>query len=86
MGIEENKAIVREYFRRMGAGDPKVAELMTDDVTWWVPQSSPLAGTQRGKASRARADGQGRRSLSAAAARGARGARAPSAIGSARSS
>ena len=50
MGIEENKALVREYFRRMQAGDPTVAEMMADDVTWWVPQSSELGGTHRGKA------------------------------------
>src|SRR5512145_549921 len=50
MGIEENKALVREYFRRMQAGDPSVAEMMADDITWWVPQSSELGGTHRGKA------------------------------------
>jgi ketosteroid isomerase-like protein len=50
MGIEENKALVREYFRRMQAGEPTVAELMDDEVTWWVPQSSELGGTHRGKA------------------------------------
>lgn len=50
MGIEENKALVREYFRRMQAGEPTVADLMADDVTWWVPQSSELGGTHRGKA------------------------------------
>ena len=50
MGIEENKALVREYFRRMQAGDPTVAEMMADDITWWVPQSSELGGTHRGKA------------------------------------
>lgn len=50
MGIEENKALVREYFRRMQAGDPAVAELMHDEITWWVPQSSELGGTHRGKA------------------------------------
>ena len=51
MGIEENKALVREYFRRMQAGEATVADLMTDDVTWWVPQSSEFGGTHRGKAS-----------------------------------
>jgi ketosteroid isomerase-like protein len=50
MGIEENKALVREYFRRMQAGEPTVAEMMADDITWWVPQSSELGGTHRGKA------------------------------------
>lgn len=50
MGIEENKALVLEYFRRMQAGEPTVAEMMADDITWWVPQSSELGGTHRGKA------------------------------------
>jgi len=50
MGIEENKALVREYFRRMQAGEPTVAEMMAEDITWWVPQSSELGGTHRGKA------------------------------------
>ena len=50
MGIEENKALVREYFLRMQAGDPTVAEMMAEDITWWVPQSSELGGTHRGKA------------------------------------
>ena len=51
MGIEENKALVREYFRRLQAGEPTVAEMMAEDITWWVPQSSELGGTHRGKAS-----------------------------------
>jgi hypothetical protein len=50
MGIQENKALVAEYFRRMQAGEPTVAELMDDEITWWVPQSSDLGGTHRGKA------------------------------------
>ena len=50
MSIEQNKALVREYFRRMQAGEPTVAEMMADDITWWVPQSSELGGTHRGKA------------------------------------
>jgi hypothetical protein len=50
MGIEENKALVLEYFRRMQAGEPAVAELLAEDATWWVPRSSELGGTHRGKA------------------------------------
>jgi ketosteroid isomerase-like protein len=50
MGIEENKALVREYFRRVQAGDPALPELFAEDVTWWAPQSSPLGGTHRGRA------------------------------------
>jgi ketosteroid isomerase-like protein len=41
---------VREYFRRMQAGEPTVAEMMDDEITRWVPQSSELGGTHRGKA------------------------------------
>jgi len=50
VGIEENKGVVREFFRRLNAGDPAVAEMLTDDATWWVPRSSELGGTHRGKA------------------------------------
>jgi ketosteroid isomerase-like protein len=49
VGIEENKALLREYLRRMQAGDATLADLFAEDVTWWVPQASPLAGTHRGK-------------------------------------
>jgi ketosteroid isomerase-like protein len=49
MGIEENKALVREYLRRMQAGEATVADLLADDVTWWAPHSSELGGTHRGK-------------------------------------
>ena len=49
MGIEENKATIREYFRRIETGDPKITDLFAENVTWWVPQSSQFAGTHRGK-------------------------------------
>ena len=47
--IETHKALVREYFQRMSQGDPDVPSMLTEDVTWWVPQSSPLAGLYEGK-------------------------------------
>ena len=47
---EANKALVRRYLRAMSSGDPSLPELLTDDVTWWVPPSSPLGGQRRGKA------------------------------------
>jgi ketosteroid isomerase-like protein len=50
MGIEQNKALVHEYLRRMQAGEATVADLLAEDVTWWVPRSSELGGTHRGKA------------------------------------
>src|SRR5262245_26435500 len=34
----------------MQAGEATVADLMADDVTWWVPASSEFGGTHRGKA------------------------------------
>jgi hypothetical protein len=49
MGTEANKALIREYFARVGSGDPRLAELLADDVVWWVPQGSKLGGTRRGK-------------------------------------
>ena len=45
-----NKAVVHEYLRAMSSGDPRLPELLTEDVTWWVPPSSPLGGLREGKA------------------------------------
>ena len=47
---EANKAVVHAYLRAMSSGDPQLHELLTDDVTWWVPPSSPLGGLKAGKA------------------------------------
>ena len=49
MGTAENKRLVGEWFERLGAGDPRLPELLADDATWWVPPSSHLAGTHAGK-------------------------------------
>jgi ketosteroid isomerase-like protein len=46
---EANKRVIREYFEKMAAGSPEVPDLFTDDVTWWVPQSSALGGTYEGR-------------------------------------
>jgi ketosteroid isomerase-like protein len=46
---EANKELVWRYLRAMSAGDPSLPELLTDDVTWWVPPSSPLGGLREGK-------------------------------------
>ena len=48
---DANKEIVRRYLRAMSSGDPSLPELLTDDVTWWVPPSSPLGGLREGKES-----------------------------------
>lgn len=50
MGTQESKRIVTEYFEAVGGGDfEKVVGLFSDDIRWWVPPSSPLAGTYEGK-------------------------------------
>ena len=47
---EASKAVVRGYFERGRAGDPKLGELFADDATWWIPPGSPMGGTYRGRA------------------------------------
>jgi ketosteroid isomerase-like protein len=47
---EANKQLVQRYLRAMSSGDPALPDLLTDDVTWWVPPSSPLGGLREGKA------------------------------------
>lgn len=49
MGAEANKALIAEYFARVGSGDPSLPELLADDVVWWIPPGSKLGGTRRGK-------------------------------------
>lgn len=50
MGAAENKKLIRTYFKRISTGDPKLAEMLADDVAWWVPPGSAMAGTYEGKA------------------------------------
>lgn len=50
MSTEETRALVRRYFAAMKAGSPALPELLSDDVSWWVPPSSPLGGLHEGKA------------------------------------
>jgi len=45
----ENKQVVRRYFEAMRTGAAELPELLSDDVTWWVPPSSELAGLHAGK-------------------------------------
>jgi hypothetical protein len=49
MGTAANKALIREYFARVESGDPRLAELLAEDVVWWIPQGSKLGGTLRGR-------------------------------------
>jgi hypothetical protein len=50
MGAAENKKLIETYFERISTGDPKLPEMLADDVTWWVPPGSDMAGTYEGKA------------------------------------
>jgi ketosteroid isomerase-like protein len=59
VGAAENKQAVKRWLAAMQAGDPALPELLTDDATWWVPPSSPLGGTYRGKAEVLKLMGQG---------------------------
>ena len=44
-----SKALVERYFAALRSGDPTLPELLADDISWWVPESSPLGGTHQGK-------------------------------------
>jgi hypothetical protein len=59
MRTDETKALVRRWFEAMRTGDPKLPELLADDVSWWVPPSSPLGGLHEGKAKVLALMGQG---------------------------
>lgn len=49
MTAADNKRAIEDYFAKVSAGSPEIPGLLTDDVTWWVPQSSPLGGTYAGR-------------------------------------
>jgi ketosteroid isomerase-like protein len=47
---DSNKQLIRDYFDAVGSGaTDKVVAAFADDVVWWVPPSSPMAGTYKGK-------------------------------------
>ena len=50
MGAAENKKLIKSYFKMIATGSPKLPELLADDVVWWVPPGSDMAGTYEGKA------------------------------------
>jgi ketosteroid isomerase-like protein len=54
MGIEENRAVALEFYRRFGTGDMAgVLELLADDVGYWLggkPGTSPTSGITHTKA------------------------------------
>ncbi len=49
MDAAASRELVRRYFDAMRSGDPSLPELLSEDVTWWVPPSSELGGTYRGR-------------------------------------
>lgn len=52
MGLtpEDNKQLIRDYFDAVSRGaSENVVAAFADDVVWWVPPSSPMAGTYKGK-------------------------------------
>ena len=50
MGAAENKKLIKSYFKMIATGSPKLPDLLADDVVWWVPPGSDMAGTYEGKA------------------------------------
>ena len=59
MSSENTKALVCRYFELMKAGSPELPALLSEDVTWWAPPSSPLGGLHEGKAKVLALMGQG---------------------------
>ncbi len=45
-----HRAIVERYFKMMQQGDPELASLLSDDVCWVAPQSSPVGRRHEGRA------------------------------------
>ena len=49
MSLDENKAVVRDYLERMARNDESMADLLAEDIVWWVPPSTDYGGTYHGK-------------------------------------
>ena len=49
MSAADSKAVVERYFEALRSGDPGLPDLLADDVTWWVPEASPMGGTHEGR-------------------------------------
>lgn len=46
MTIEENKDVVRRFFKAFEDGDlDQILGLITDDFTWWIPPTTIASGT-----------------------------------------
>jgi ketosteroid isomerase-like protein len=50
MATSDAKKLIKTYFKRIQTGDARLPDLLADDVTWWVPPGSDMAGTYEGKA------------------------------------
>ena len=44
-----NHALIDRYFEMVTSGDPEVGSLFDENVVWWTPPSSPMAGPFEGK-------------------------------------
>ena len=49
MGAAENKKLIKTYFKYIQTGDARLPLMLADDVTWWVPPGSDMAGLYEGK-------------------------------------
>ena len=49
MESSESKAVVERYFEVLSTGEGDLSALLTDDIVWWVPPGSDMAGEKRGR-------------------------------------
>jgi ketosteroid isomerase-like protein len=50
MTVATNKELVKRFIHELESGDrDRLAELLSDDATWWLPGSLPVSGTYRGR-------------------------------------
>ncbi len=50
MSATDTKRRIEEYFRKVQSGDPSTPDAFAEDIRWWVPPGSDMAGTYEGKA------------------------------------
>jgi ketosteroid isomerase-like protein len=49
MSAADNKRLIRRYFEAVRNADPALEELLSDEVSWWVPPGSAMGGLYDGK-------------------------------------
>jgi ketosteroid isomerase-like protein len=50
MTVAANKELVKQFIGELESGDrDRLADLLSDDATWWLPGSLPVSGTYRGR-------------------------------------